>query len=558
MHRTQTLIVTLAAVLMLLNPAVTDATAADSLFVDAPEFTLSESAPLTGLLTFSTIAGCKTSIEITSSDRRKHPPIVSAADTAGSVSVYGLRPDTEYSVQVRATTGNGETETATASFSTDPLPHDFPTIRLITSQPDRMEPGVTIFSLFRWDDDLASKDFGLFVAVDEEGEVLWYYRCDSPAAALHVLPGGNFMFIHGTKPKNIREVDRLGNTVREFQAVALGDEPREGVTPVDVDTLHHDFFPLPDGGLLALTSEVRRLERFPLNMSRPRRDYGPANVIGDVVVQIAPNGNVTRRWPLLDLLDPLRITYDSHDSFWDLRGYEHIAGGTKDWSHTNTIIRDTQDGGLILSLRHQDAIVKIDAATSEVKWILGTPAGWRGPLARKVLKPTSRMDWPFHAHGVKRTPHGTLLMFDNGNLRAIPPARPRSAKVAYSRAVENAVDEEAMTVEQVWSFGGPPGDPEYFYSPFLCDADWLPKTGNVLITDGARVADEQGQPVNDPPGATQWARLLEVTRDDPSEVVWELHIDDRHTRPNVGWSIYRAERLPRITSNTKSHRSDLN
>ena len=55
----------------------------------------------------------------------------------------------------------------------------------------------------------------------------------------------------------------------------------------------------------------------------------------------------------------------------------------------------------------------------------------------------------------------------------------------YSRAVEFEINANSMEVEQVWSYGGP-GD-EQFHSGFLGDPDWLPVTGNLLITDGARL-----------------------------------------------------------------------
>lgn len=518
---------------------------------EPPRFELSRSVPLAGRLRFVTERPCRCVVELESAEGREPVPVDAARRTAHDIAVLGLRPDRDYRLRLTISDTEGTTAAEPIEFRTSPLPDDFPTLRLARSQPERIEPGVTLFSVFRWKDDVGSKTFGLFVAVDASGDVVWYYRVGSPAAALHVLPGGDFQFIHGQEPKNIRTINRLGETVREFRAVALESEVPEEVIPVDVDTFHHDFAPLPDGGLFALTTEVRRLERFPRSVTRPRRGFAAAHVVGDVIVQVSPDGQVTERWPLLDRLDPLRVSYDSHDGFWNERAYAHIEGGTKDWSHANAIVRDPRDGGIIVSLRHQDAVIKLDGETGDVRWILGTRAGWRPPLSRKVLRPTHRIEWPFHQHGVKLTPRGTLLMYDNGNLRAIPPARATPPAASHSRAVEFEVDEEAMTVTQVWSYGGGPGE-ETFYSPFLCDADWLPQTGNILITDGARVTDDDGLPVNTPPGDQQWARLLEVTYGEDPQVVWELIVDDRATRPDLGWSIYRAERLPGLYPNATS------
>ena len=529
-------------------PGLGNARAADSdsrppRFAVAPKFEVSPTVPLAGTLTFESDQPCTAHVELVRGRHREEVPTSPEPRIRHETSVLGLRPGEEHQLLVRLQADGTSAEADPVSVTTAPWPADLPTIRVTQSDPANMEPGVTLFSLFRWNDDRGDRSFGALIAVDAAGEVVWYYRADSAAAAVKPLENGNFIFIYGAVPRHIREMDRLGRTVREFQATALGGTLVDGAVPVAVDTFHHDVFPTSNGHLTALTTEVRLLDRFPLQMARPTRSYGPAQVIGDVVIELSPEGKVVNRWPLHDLLDSRRISYSSHDNFWESRGYGDVPGGTMDWTHANAVVRDPRDGGIVLSLRHQDAVVKIDAATSEIKWILGTRAGWRAPLLDKVLRPTERIVWQFHQHGVKFTPHGTLLMFDNGNFRAIPPARKVPPTAAYSRAVEYEIDEEAMTATQVWTYGGP-GSDDRFYSPYLGDADWLPQTGNVLITDGAHVTDARGRQVDEPPGDTQWARIVEVTHEQPGRIVWELAIDDRQSRPSFGWSVYRAERLP--------------
>jgi arylsulfate sulfotransferase len=114
------------------------------------------------------------------------------------------------------------------------------------------------------------------------------------------------------------------------------------------------------------------------------------------------------------------------------------------------------------------------------------------------------------------------------------------AAEAWSRAVELAVDESARTVSQVWSYGGPGAD--RFLTPFLSEADELPETGNILITDGGHVRDADGADTDGVAAGHHWGRVLEVTHTDPSEKVWELRIDN----PDSGWAIYRGERLPSL------------
>ena len=404
-----------------------------------------------------------------------------------------------------------------------------------------MEPGVTLCTILRWQDNAASLDAGWFIVVDAAGEVVWYLRLPEPAGAIRQLPNGNFLFLHGARPTGLREITPLGEVVHQYRAVGTGIQPMADEIPVEVDTFHHDVYPLAGDNRLVLTTEVRAVDNFPVSeqqLSTRQR----ANLVGDVIVELEPDGTIAGRCPLLGILDPHRIGYGSLDSFWDLRAYPFVPGGTKDWGHCNSVILDESDDSLIVCLRHQDAVIKIDRVTSEVKWILGDPTGWNGELANKLLRPQGRVRWPYHAHGVKFHPQTQrLLIFDNGNCRALPPRRPQPASRSYSRAVEYEVDAERGTVREVWSYGGPGAG--RFFSAFVGDADWLPQTGNVLITDGGRLQSKTGAPVGFPPGDKQWGRVLEVTRDNPAEVVFELHFREDERKSRFGSSIYRAERL---------------
>ncbi len=83
------------------------------------------------------------------------------------------------------------------------------------------------------------------------------------------------------------------------------------------------------------------------------------------------------------------------------------------------------------------------------------------------------------------------------------------------------------------------------------DVDGLPLTRNVLITDGGRLESRAGAPLGEPPGDVQWGRLLEVTRNDPAEIVFELHVREPDRRSSYGSSLYRGERLPPLEKLTE-------
>ena len=374
---------------------------------------------------------------------------------------------------------------------------------------------------------------------DAAGEVVWYYRGNHPIVNAVPLANGNLLYM--TTVTGIRsllvEIDLLGNVVRRWHPRALAGQAPAGSVLIDADALHHDLIELPSGSFVTLGSEARTFQDYPTSETDPDAPREPRDVIGDVVVEFTPAGTITGRWSLLDALDPYRIGYDSLDTqFWrpTYLALAHADGELADWAHANAVAYDARDDTFIVSLRHQDALVKIDR-TGTLRWILGPHAGWADPWRDQLLEPEGELEWPYHGHGVEVTPAGTILLLDNGNHRATPFDEPLPAEASYSRAVEFEVDETAMRVRQRWAY--PRSEAERFYSYFLGDADWLPDTGNVLITDGGRMRTVDS--ADGKPEARRWARILEVTRDEPAETVFMLVIDDDSP---TGWHVYRAGR----------------
>jgi hypothetical protein len=74
----------------------------------------------------------------------------------------------------------------------------------------------------------------------------------------------------------------------------------------------------------------------------------------------------------------------------------------------------------------------------------------------------------------------------------------------------------------------------------------LPDTGNVLVTDSARITDVDGAPMENVPGARRWARIVEVTHTRPARKVFELIVGDESQSRPFGWSVYRSRRIPSL------------
>ncbi len=500
--------------------------------------------------------------------------------TDHSIMVLGMRPGRSHSIVAAAADMAGNTsESDTLVFETPPLPQEIlqPTVAVL--KPDQMEPGVTLFNLNqRWNaDGRQAQNFGALIIVDERGEIVWYYHADHRVNEFIRLRNGNILYGSGQSGR-LREIDMLGNVVQQWQAAGLLDAVPDGVTPVATDSFHHEELELPNGNILALSSEARLVDDFRTSETDPDAPRAPSTVIGDVVVEFSRDGTVQGQWKLLDLIDIERIGYESLDGgFWQGPYADVAEAPIRDWAHANGITYDPRDDSILVSSPVQDVILKIDRQSGDLVWLLGTPTHWTEPWSSLRLTAVGELEWPYFQHGPSYTGDGTLVMFDNGHYRASAFEPKMSIEDSYSRAVEYSIDEETMEVSEVWHYGES-GD-ERFYSGFLGDVDWLPVTGNLLVTDGARVTDAEGRsvepapppagmgggprgamggappggprgaPAGGPPGGPgafgdpgimRWARIVEVTHTLPAEKVFELILQDE---PPAGQAVYRAKHL---------------
>jgi arylsulfate sulfotransferase len=493
-------------------------------------------APLAGLITFSTDRPVVPTLLIDDGSHQQTVTPDNQPTTEHEILVLGLRPDRIHQVMVTIRDEKGrETALDTLEIETPSLPEDFPPLKLTHNGPETKEPGVTMFDVFRWtgpfDDD---PSWGYAIAVDENGEVVWYLKMDTFIGEPRRMHNGNIMFA-GHDDGRLYETDMLGNVIRQWHTsgVVIGELP-PGSIPVDNDTSHHDVLQLSSGNFLGLGLEVVDFDDFPVEYS-PSTKTAPAQVAGDVIIEFAEDGGTLREWSMVEILDPLRLGSGSlNQTFYQRLYKDKYEVIPYDISHTNAIYYIEEEDAVLVSSYQQGIIYKVDMSTGELIWMLGDPEGWKEPWSGKLLKSKGALTWPSHQHGLELTPRGTILIYDNGSTRNIPPQKPLPVEEQYSRAVEFRVDEEAGTVEEVWAYGP---EQEHFSSAFICDADHLPETGNILIADGGRMKGPDGKEMNNF-GGHQWARIFEVTYGEKKKI-WELEVYDPETR----FSIYRAQRF---------------
>lgn len=146
-----------------------------------------------------------------------------------------------------------------------------------------------------------------------------------------------------------------------------------------------------------------------------RPDGKNVRTVRDIIVELSPEGKVVDEWRLFDILDPYRdiviksldqgavclnldasqagtsltaedlAKMDQSDTFGDISG----VGAGRNWAHVNSVDYDPTDDSIIISSRHQSAIIKI-GRDKKVKWILSAAEGWKKGLADKVLKPVDK------------------------------------------------------------------------------------------------------------------------------------------------------------------------
>ena len=157
---------------------------------------------------------------------------------------------------------------------------------------------------------------------------------------------------------------------------------------------------LPGGSLLVIGTSFREIT-YP--------DLGPRLVAGDLLIEFrmpeAQGGapELLWTWDAFEHLDPQRV----RDGFNEPIAEPGTGALAHDWTHVNAVVHDPRDDSLLVSVRHQDWILKLDRETGDIAWRLGIEGDF-------TLEEGA---WFFHQHSPQWQPDGALLVYDNGNNR---------------------------------------------------------------------------------------------------------------------------------------------
>ena len=291
--------------------------------------------------------------------------------------------------------------------------------------------------------------------------------------------------------------------------------------PAGYSDFSHSLDPMPNGHYLlrVASADLRRL------------DQKRVRTVRDMIIEVDAGGRVVDEWRLFDILDPYRSnvikaldqgavclnidpskaghTLTAEDlakqetsaNFGDFAG----TGPGRNWAHVNSVDYDPTDDSIIISSRHQSAIIKI-GRDKKVKWILGAPRGWRSPWKEALLTPVDAQgkplkcgdaecgdafDWTWTQHTAWRIDSKSdknviwVSVFDNGDARGME--QPALPEMKYSRAVIYKIDQVKRTVEQVWEYGKERG--HNWYSPVTSLTEYQPDKNSVFVYSATAGAD---------------------------------------------------------------------
>ena len=262
----------------------------------------------------------------------------------------------------------------------------------------------------------------------------------------------------------------MPSTDRFVEMNLLGETVNSWVVPVDLPINLHDGVPTDHGSILYLSDDLESVTDYPTSMTDLNAPLTTADVLFQWVAEISTaDATLLNSWKPIDVLDPRRISYLIGP--WE---------GGWDSEHSNAVIEDSRDDSLIISMRHQNAVIKISRSTGELRWILGPHENWGPSWQRYLLTPVGTpFAWQYAQHTPIITAQGTLMLYDDGNFRAMPFDPPVPNTNNYSRAVEYSINEQTMEVSQVWDYGRT-NVAERLYTDHEGSAVPLPNS-NVLI-----------------------------------------------------------------------------
>ena len=469
--------------------------------------------------------------------------------THDGVPIWGLYPDYLNEVEV-SYVFNGEKKVEKYKIYAQPIvtySRDYRFSHMQKMKVNKVDPAFknrlylinnTITSVYKpldWKNGGAASwnDFTENFVVDTQGEVRWYldYQKFYDRSERRVMDGGMMMGFHQLPNGDLS----WGMAQRYMRYDMMGKEVYNRELPRGYIDLSHEVMPLKGDHLLL------RVGKYNYHHADGRLSH----TIRDHIIEVDGSGKVVDEWDLNEIfgknvyrsnlikaldaravclnidMDAKEIKISDDLPFGDVTS----TGTGRNWAHVNSVDYDPSDDSIIISSRHQDAVIKI-GRDKQVKWIMGAHKGWSDKFKDKLLQPVDSkgnkivcedeyskcpgyesdkggFDWQWTQHTAFRIDSKSkkgeiyLSVFDNGDTRGME--QPAIAGMKYSRAVVYKIDENKKTVEQIWEYGKERG--KEWYSSVTSLTQYQDDLDSVMVYSavaGMQFDIAKGRPVGLP------------------------------------------------------------
>lgn len=419
----------------------------------------------------------------------------SAPGESVSLLVAGMRANSQYHMRAMVQFADGTQFTDADHVFTTGSPSIQPT-NITTTTGGTPQSGIELLDLVAGTAEPTITDLN--------GNVLWTYLGVPNGTVpnpVKLLPNGHFLINFSNSSVDgldsvLEEVDLTGNVIWQMTAAQLNQALSSATCAgchITVTGTHHDFAILPNGHLIVIAATQQVISG--------------TTVTGDVLIDLDQNHNPVWLWNEFDHLDTNRRPYLFPD-----------------WTHTNALLYSPDDGNLVVSIRHQNWLVKVDYAngtgTGNIIWHLG----YQGDFT--LIGGTDPTDWFYAQHGpsfatANTTGNFSIILFDNGDDRVFPSDVTCGSSGAppclYSTVSMLQLDEKAMTATLTFH----PTTPTYSF--FGGNAAVL-ANGNIEYCEAAGG-----------PNANS-GEIYEVQQDNSGQPIWHMQIAGQYT--------YRGQRIP--------------
>lgn len=437
-----------------------------------------------------------------------------------SVLVAGMLARTTYHMRAEFTpdAGGPAQPDSDQTFTTGDVPCKFTAvIQASTAAGKNPQPGIELV------DGLNAGSLPAPVATDLQGNIIWTYPFEDESAGVAAYPvrmlsNGDLLMLVGHNSSTlladpagvdaaseVREIDLAGDTVRSLKVTSLNATLAAKGAGLLLNDFSHDILPLSNGHFLVLAATEKSVAD---NVSGT-----PTRVLGDAIIDLDASLQPVWTWNTFDHLDVNRHPYLFPD-----------------WTHANSVSYDPIDGSLILSLRHQNWVLKIDygngGGDGAIEWKLG-PGGDFALLKADGSLDANPADWFYSQHdaeylGTDSSGRVTFSIMDNGDDRKFSDGTScpvTGGNACYTTIPIMQIDEAAKTAKFLFHDVLPPSQYSFF-------------GGNTeVLANGDVQYDLAALRGNN-------ASVTEVTGSASPQMVWSLEIGDA--------LVYRASRWPSL------------